>query len=237
MLYWRRLRACLSNTQFLEATRIRRTTSQDFPSLSLLNVGRKPGRTWYARYDKPPFLFAAHGKERLHNSHSCSFLCLEPRNQQQTKKSLPLSTFPTIAVCGHGHTWSVAKNIRRAVDSRDIRLVIVTNRDNTNWLKNCNCIRYDILRPLDFNIRYLSMILTDIGSPPTSEFFQAICSELRITPPTTTEYHPKTNERADQYNETIIYLVRHYVSNQQQYWEGYIAPLTHACNFWVHDSK
>lgn len=61
-------------------------------------------------------------------------------------------------------------------------------------------------------------VLTDNGTQSISSVFKALCTILGKKHPTTTAYHPQTNEQAKQFNKTIIARLGYYVAEHQRAW-------------------
>lgn len=77
-------------------------------------------------------------------------------------------------------------------------------------------------------------VLSDNGSQLTSKYFQAVCAELHVLPLWITRYHLETNEQVQRNNETIVFRLRHHVTEYQQELDKYVAPLGYDYNIQVH---
>lgn len=103
----------------------------------------------------------------------------KPPNQQQAKVSSPVSTFPTIIVCGHGNTRWVSKE-----KSGKQLLVVITDRYSKmtkaipTARKTFTAFAMIFVEHWISNFGILSTIPIDNGPQFTSKFFQAIYVEL-----------------------------------------------------------
>ena len=79
-------------------------------------------------------------------------------------------------------------------------------------------------------------LISDNGKQFASKFFQAVCSLLGLSNIFTSTYHPQTNGKVEQYNRTILAMLRNYVNEHQNNWDRYATALTYAYNNHVHRS-
>lgn len=66
----------------------------------------------------------------------------------------------------------------------------------------------DVYRQFYFALQYSKLPLTDNWLQFVSKFFNSRCCFLCVKQFTTTAYHPQTNGRTEQYNQTIVARLR-----------------------------
>ncbi|KAL4136407.1 hypothetical protein QTP88_007955 [Uroleucon formosanum] len=77
-------------------------------------------------------------------------------------------------------------------------------------------------------------ILTDQGPDFLSKIFQACCKLLQIETFKTTAYHPQSNGALERSHRTLTEYLRHFVSEQKQNWDQYIAYAMFVYNSSIH---
>lgn len=79
-------------------------------------------------------------------------------------------------------------------------------------------------------------LLTDQGTNFTSKLLREVCSLLGIRKLQTTPYHPECNGAVERLNQTIVGMLRHYVSRDQSDWDVWVPYVTFAYNSASHES-
>lgn len=111
----------------------------------------------------------------------------------------------TIRVCGHGHTRTVSEGKIHGPNHRgDDGPVFKTNRGDTDCLKNVIAVASIFVDHCISSFDIPRTVLNENGPQFLLKFFQAVCTKISTTPPTTAKYHPRTNGQVEQYNSTIV---------------------------------
>jgi len=79
-------------------------------------------------------------------------------------------------------------------------------------------------------------LVSDNGSQFVADFFQRVCSLLRVSNLFTTTYHPQTNGQAERFNRSLMAMLRCYVEDHPEDWSDFTAALCYAYNTSVHRS-
>ena len=79
-------------------------------------------------------------------------------------------------------------------------------------------------------------LVSDNGSQFVADFFQRVCTLLRVTNLFTTTYHPQTNGQAERFNRSLMAMLRCYVEDHPDDWCSFTAALCYAYNQSVHRS-
>ena len=79
-------------------------------------------------------------------------------------------------------------------------------------------------------------LVSDNGSQFVADFFQRVCTLLRVTNLFTTTYHPQTNGQAESFNRSLMAMLRCYVEDHPDDWCSFTAALCYAYNQSVHRS-
>jgi transposase InsO family protein len=73
-------------------------------------------------------------------------------------------------------------------------------------------------------------IISDRGTQFASDFWQQLCSRLKITPRLSTAFHPETDGQTERANATMEQYLRAYVSHQQDDWSQWLPMAEFAAN-------
>ncbi|XP_023243879.1 uncharacterized protein LOC111641862 [Centruroides sculpturatus] len=79
-------------------------------------------------------------------------------------------------------------------------------------------------------------LLTDRAPNLISKMFKEVCELLQIKRLLTTAYHPACNGIVERFNRTLIDIISHYVSKDQQDWDEWIPYALFAYNTTIHAS-
>ena len=69
---------------------------------------------------------------------------------------------------------------------------------------------------------------TDQGRNFESELFKSICQLFQISKTRTTPYHPASNGQVEQFNRTLLQMIRCYVDQSQKNWDEHLSLLAAA---------
>ena len=100
--------------------------------------------------------------------------------------------------------------------------------------QDADTVAREFVRSIVLKFELPEMILTDQGTNFLSQVFQNTCKLLRIKRIHTTAFHLESNGGIERGHRVLIEYLRHYVTEDQRDWDGWVPFATHVYKVSTH---